>query len=190
MNKTLDDLQQFDSDFFNQEDTMVFMKQLALHYATIKHANQKRDEGTPYVEHCIRVAEAASLHGSDNEAYIIGMLHDTLEDTATTYLDLVATFGEKIADVVVILTHKEEVSFSEYLVSITNHPLALRIKLYDRLDNMESLPYCGNKEKIQKYCEETANVFLPIMSKSKYADTKECQSLLHQIEKKVEELKQ
>lgn len=61
---------------------------------------QKRKyTGEPYVSHCNAVAAA------DEATIAAAYLHDTLEDTATKYDDLVREFGTEVADLVVELTH-------------------------------------------------------------------------------------
>jgi (p)ppGpp synthase/HD superfamily hydrolase len=80
--------------------------QKALVFATEKHSGQKRRSGEQYIEHPKRVAQ---LVGDNENMICIALLHDTLEDTNTTYEELVLEsslmIGEVIADGVKALTN-------------------------------------------------------------------------------------
>ena len=64
------------------------------------HGNQKRQSGEPYIIHPYAVAEILISIRMDVDTVIAGLLHDTLEDTSTTYEDLVERFGQTVADLV------------------------------------------------------------------------------------------
>lgn len=88
-------------------DTRV---QTAISYATRAHHGQTRADGlTPYIAHPLRVAYV--LHHrfgvEDTNAYIAALLHDTIEDTKTTYDVLADHFGEAVARMVAVLTKDE-----------------------------------------------------------------------------------
>ena len=80
----------------------------AAQFAAHKHRAQRRKdaEATPYVNHPIALAEVLHSDGGVRDAVTIAaaLLHDTLEDTDTTYDELRGAFGEEVADVVVELT--------------------------------------------------------------------------------------
>lgn len=79
----------------------------AYNFAAQKHTNQRRKnvEASPYINHPIEVADLLAQAGvKDKKVIIAGILHDTVEDTDTTYQDLVEEFGEKIADFVMECT--------------------------------------------------------------------------------------
>ena len=71
----------------------------AIEFAVEKHKGQLR-KGTnlPYIVHPLKVMSKLVEWGSSKDTIIIGILHDTLEDTNTTYEELVENFGEYIAD--------------------------------------------------------------------------------------------
>jgi len=75
--------------------------QRAVLFATEKHKTQLR-KGTniPYIVHPIGVMEILMHAGASNYAIVAGILHDTLEDTDTTYEELRKAFGKRIADIV------------------------------------------------------------------------------------------
>lgn len=110
----------------------------ALEFAATKHAGQKRRNGDNYIIHPIRVSQ--EVFTTDQK--IIALLHDTFEDTDTTYEELVDQFGENIADAVVILTHGEGVPYENYIRSIRNsgNTDAIQVKIADIADNLGDSP--------------------------------------------------
>jgi GTP diphosphokinase / guanosine-3',5'-bis(diphosphate) 3'-diphosphatase len=55
---------------------------------------------------------AEATEGSDPELVMAGLLHDTLEDTATTREELAAVFGDDVASLVVEVTDDKAVTVS------------------------------------------------------------------------------
>jgi guanosine-3',5'-bis(diphosphate) 3'-pyrophosphohydrolase len=80
----------------------------AAQFAAHKHKDQRRKDAraTPYINHPIGLAEVLHFAGSvrDPIAIAAALLHDTIEDTETTYDELRGAFGAKVADVVLELT--------------------------------------------------------------------------------------
>lgn len=77
----------------------------ALHFATIKHHGQIRKyTGAPYVSHCFAVAMQVLDWDGTEEMQAAAFLHDTLEDTKTTYAELLEQFGPAVANLVLELT--------------------------------------------------------------------------------------
>ena len=73
----------------------------ALVYATDKHDGQTvKTTGAPYILHPMQVAGIALEYGADEEQAIAALLHDVLEDTPTTYEEIQARFGTRVADIV------------------------------------------------------------------------------------------
>lgn len=120
--------------------------EFVLNYARNKHAGQYRADGvTPYIEHPIKVAEIVKkFKRSKNINAIVAasLLHDTLEDTYTSYKELQDTFGEMVASMVMEVT---TATYMPVLMGKGNYlkhkmkemsPYALVIKLADRLANL------------------------------------------------------
>ena len=84
----------------------LFMNQIlkAARFAASKHAGQRRKNAsaTPYINHPIEVAEHLACAGAvaDEEILIAALLHDTLEDTATTPAEIEGLFGPEILKLV------------------------------------------------------------------------------------------
>ena len=76
----------------------------ALEFAADKHRHQKRKdaEASPYVNHLIAVTSILAAEGSvkDEAALLAAVLHDTVEDTDTTFVELDARFGAMVAQLV------------------------------------------------------------------------------------------
>lgn len=124
-----------------------------LNFAAKKHEGQFRADGvTPYIEHPIKVAELIKKYKKSRNIDAIvaaALLHDTLEDTYTSYRELVDNFGEIVASMVMEVT---TASYMPHLVGKGNYlkhkmldmsNYSLCIKLADRLANVmdaKSLP--------------------------------------------------
>lgn len=81
----------------------------ALIFANVKHEGQKRKKlNIPYVLHPIQVFNLLRMVTDDENILVAALLHDTLEDTNTTYEELKETFGETIADIVQEVTNDND----------------------------------------------------------------------------------
>lgn len=70
----------------------------ALDFAVDMHGDQTMKGTTiPYTAHILAVASTTMLYGGDDEAAIIALLHDTLEDTDAKSEHLAERFGQNIA---------------------------------------------------------------------------------------------
>ena len=69
-------------------------------YSASKHYNQKRASGEPYLIHPLAVGEILIQLKMDADTIVAGLLHDTIEDTDTTYEELAELFGQSVADMV------------------------------------------------------------------------------------------
>ena len=104
----------------------------ALQIAAKAHEGQKDKEGLPYILHPLRVM--MSVEGE--EAQIVAVLHDVIEDTSVTADDLrQAGFSEKIIAAVLCVTHSKDDSYAEYVVRCRANPIARQVKLADLKDN-------------------------------------------------------
>jgi GTP pyrophosphokinase len=81
----------------------------ALTFAMEAHGDQTRKGGgIPYVSHLLGVASLVLEAGGDEDMAIAGLLHDTIEDTATTAEDIEARFGRRVAFIVVGCSDTDE----------------------------------------------------------------------------------
>ena len=85
----------------------------AIAFSGEKHRNQRRKdaEASPYINHPLQVAHVLASEGcvSDLKTLIAAVLHDTVEDTETTFEELVERFGKRVAGVVKELTDEKMV---------------------------------------------------------------------------------
>lgn len=169
----------------------------AFTFATEKHKGQvRRIKGEPYAEHCDRVSGIVAAYLTDlrpsqcqrnTNTLIAAILHDTLEDTETTYEELTREFGLDVAEMVLHLTNDEKEMAEAggkkfYLAKKINGLTSdeLLIKLADRLDNIADLT---NDAWSQKYADETRYIFLETLSRENL--TLEHTILLTMIEERV-----
>ncbi len=119
---------------------------LARGYALEKHKEQFRDDGvTPYTFHLAQVVEILSKVTKDPEILAAGWLHDTIEDTATGYDDLLLKFGKRIADLVLEVTHDPRVPGKPKTFSRLKTPEGIMIKFADRLSNLSDMQVWNEK---------------------------------------------
>ena len=97
-----------------ERDKMNDLITRAVIFAAEKHADQKR-KGTdiPYIFHPLEVMRLLLDMNAHPELIAAGVLHDTLEDTDTTYEELVREFGEEVADYVSCLSEDKSKAWDE-----------------------------------------------------------------------------
>lgn len=105
----------------------------ALRFAEAMHKGQVDKAGVPYIEH--PKAVASMVDGDD--AKIVALLHDTVEDTGATVDEIRSMFGDRVADAVACLTHDKSVPYLEYVANIKGNDLAREVKLADLKHNMD-----------------------------------------------------
>ena len=106
----------------------------AIIFATRKHAGQVDKAGQPYILHPLRLM----LKMKTEEQQIIAVLHDILEDTDATVVDLISLgFSPNIIDAIQALTRHEGESRIEAAWRAVRNPLAREVKLADVTDNMD-----------------------------------------------------
>lgn len=132
----------------------------ALAYANEKHKDQRRKDGTPYIYHPIRVSFLLKERGYDETHQLVGLLHDTLEDTDAT-IEEIEAFGHDVATAVVLLSKNYAKSVPEgYFEGILGNPIAKAVKTADRIDNIRDSINSGNESFMIKYLKESKQYFL------------------------------
>jgi guanosine-3',5'-bis(diphosphate) 3'-pyrophosphohydrolase len=80
----------------------------AAEFAAHKHKDQRRKDAkaSPYVNHPIALARILRVHGGVQDPAVLAaaLLHDTIEDTDTSYQELRGQFGARVADIVAEVT--------------------------------------------------------------------------------------
>ena|SRR5258706_727369 len=113
-------------------------------FASWKHRGQFRRDGvTPYVQHPkgVMVILRQEFGVTDVDTLAAGLLHDTIEDTATDYDEVCERFGKRVADLVAVLTKDKRLPEAtrerDYFAQLARAPLAARLcKIADSLYNV------------------------------------------------------
>lgn len=118
----------------------------AITYATIKHDGQKRKvDRTPYISHPYRVAMTLKAAGYENDVVIAGLLHDVVEDTDGTLVEIKNLFGEQVEELVGYATEpKKTIPWEERkqhtIDGIKNASLHAKVVVCaDKIDNLQSI---------------------------------------------------
>src|SRR5881398_118529 len=144
----------------------------AFEMAVEAHKTMRRKSGEPYILHPLAVAMICTEEiGLGVRSSICALLHDTVEDTDVRLEDIEASFGGEIARIVDGLTKISNVidvnasqqaeNFKKILLTLTDDPRVILIKLADRLHNMRTLDSM-KREKQLKISSETVYVYAPL----------------------------
>ena len=144
----------------------------AFEMAAEAHKTMRRKSGEPYITHPLAVAMICVEEiGLGVRSSICALLHDTVEDTDVTLEDIEREFGSeiariidgltKIANVVDNNTTQQAENFKKILLTLTDDPRVILIKLADRLHNMRTLDSM-KREKQLKIASETVYVYAPL----------------------------
>lgn len=144
----------------------------AFEIAAEAHETMRRKSGEPYILHPLAVAQICVEEiGLGVRSTICSLLHDTVEDTDITLEDVEREFGSEIARIVDGLTKisnvidvnasKQAENFKKILLTLTDDPRVILIKLADRLHNMRTLDSM-KREKQLKIASETVYVYAPL----------------------------
>ena len=144
----------------------------AFEMAVEAHKTMRRKSGEPYILHPLAVAKICVEEiGLGVRSTICSLLHDTVEDTDISLEDVEREFGQEIARIVDGLTKISNVidingsqqaeNFKKILMTLTDDPRVILIKLADRLHNMRTLESM-KREKQLKISSETVYVYAPL----------------------------
>src|ERR1700722_8354988 len=144
----------------------------AFEMAAEAHKPMRRKSGEAYILHPLAVARICSEEiGLGVRSTICALLHDTVEDTDITLEDIEREFSSEIARIVDGLTKISNVvdvnasrqaeNFKKILLTLTDDPRVILIKLADRLHNMRTLDSM-KREKQLKISSETVYVYAPL----------------------------
>ena len=149
-----------------------------------RHRPQKRASGEPYILHPIEVSTILASYRLDPPTIIASLLHDTVEDTQTTFEELEELFGSEVrllVDGVTKLTAisarqgrdsptppSKQMAAAENLrkifLAMTKDLRVILIKLADRLHNLRTLENL-RPDKQKRIASETLEIFTPIASR-------------------------
>jgi GTP diphosphokinase / guanosine-3',5'-bis(diphosphate) 3'-diphosphatase len=144
----------------------------AIDFSMLAHKNQFRRSGMPYAEHPFEVAKLLADLNMDSVTIAAGLLHDVVEDTGHSTLEIKDKFGEDVAFLVESVTKisaiksksradQQAETFRKMLISMAKDIRVIMIKFADRLHNMRTLSYMQDERK-KAIAAETLEVYAPL----------------------------
>lgn len=142
-------------------------------FSAMKHKDQVRASGEPYLVHPLSVAEILAEMRMDVETVSSGLLHDVIEDTLVSPEEIARLFGPQVAHIVDGVTKisnlgkkmsKEQAqaeNLRKMVLAMVDDIRVVLVKLADRLHNMRTLEYL-KPEKRLRISQETLEVYAPI----------------------------
>ena len=153
--KSLDTKNLLDFDLINK----------AIYWAKKYHGDQKRKSGEAYYTHPLEVAYMISEYKLKTDLIVASILHDIIEDTEVTAKMIHNAFGQRIAEMVDMLTRDRPDGTKLTIEEVINNAYkkadkeVLLIKLIDRLHNIQTIGSLSAK-KIEKTITETLANFI------------------------------
>src|ERR1700746_2323457 len=153
-----------------QDDLTIVKK--AYDYSLKNHEGQSRASGEPYLFHPLEVALVLAELKMDAVPVAAGLLHDSVEDTSVTIVDIRKEFGEQVAHIVEGVTKISKIDFAtreeqqaenlrKMMLAMVDDIRVILIKLADRLHNMRTLEHL-QPDRQQKIASETLEIYAPI----------------------------
>lgn len=156
-------------------DARLDIVEKAYHFADRHHQGQMRSSGEPYIIHPTEVAYTLAQLKMDIASIAAALLHDTLEDTSATPLEIEKEFGKDILELVEGVTklskmtfrtteEKQAENFRKMVLAMSKDIRVILVKLSDRLNNMRTLEHLApHKQKI--IATETLDIYAPIANR-------------------------
>lgn len=168
---SIDDLIQKVSNYDDNKEDLKLIRE-AYEYAQKKHFSQKRITGDEYITHPLNVAWILTDVKADGKAISAALLHDTIEDSDSTFEEISNLFGEDVATIVDGVTKINRLNFTsdseqmaanqrKILVGLSSDVRVLIVKLADRLHNMRTL-YVLSEAKQKRKAKETLEILTPV----------------------------
>jgi GTP diphosphokinase / guanosine-3',5'-bis(diphosphate) 3'-diphosphatase len=163
-----------------KDDPVLFVR--AYELAAKAHEGQIRNSGEAYISHPLAVATILAGLGLDDVTVAAALLHDAVEDTGVTLVELDASFGPDVAAIVDGVTKLDRVRFDskeaqqaatmrKMLVAMAKDPRVLLIKLADRLHNMRTIAAMP-EWKQKRTAQETLDIYAPLAHRFGVQDIK------------------
>jgi len=141
-------------------------------YGREMHAGQFRHSGDEYFSHPVAVAAILTEQQLDDATIITALLHDTIEDTRSTYKEISDRFGPEIAELVDGVTKltnlqlhstetKQAENFRKLFMAMSKDLRVILVKLSDRLHNMRTIKSMRPEKQVGK-ARETMDIYAPL----------------------------
>ncbi|PPR78633.1 MAG: GTP pyrophosphokinase rsh [Alphaproteobacteria bacterium MarineAlpha2_Bin1] len=160
--------------------------QKAYKFSMSAHESQVRESGDPYFIHPLEVAGIIVDMKLDSATIATALLHDTVEDTLATIVQIEENFGKEVARLVDGVTklsqlklgsvnekNKEAENFRKLLLAMSNDLRVLLVKLADRLHNMRTLSFISSEKKRRRIATETMEIYAPLAGRIGMHEIKE-----------------
>ncbi len=170
------ELKEYLSDYFSKAD--MVQSQAALEYAIVKHRDQVRKEGIPYIIHPMVMAKHALMLGlTEDDLVAVVLLHDVCEDCGVEPEGL--PVNENVRQGVYYMTCKKQEGETKaqakerYYTQMAASREACIVKVLDRCHNVSSMAQAFSPRGMQAYIMETRQYILPILEQNieKYPET-------------------
>jgi (p)ppGpp synthase/HD superfamily hydrolase len=123
--------------------------QAAVLYATEQHGSQARKgTQTPYLVHPLSVCKLLLRYNSSTDLAIAGVLHDVIEDTPATAIEVAERFGGRVAELVVHASEPDKGADWRTRKQRTVDSAAqcqdmelIALKCADKLDNLQDIRF-------------------------------------------------
>ena len=134
------------------------------------HTGQLRKSGEEYITHPVAVAAILAEFGLNEAVLIAALLHDTVEDTSYSLVQLRKDFGEEIALLVDGVTKLDKLTYGptaeaetvrKMIVAMSRDIRVLLIKLADRLHNARTWKFVS-PESAERKARETLDIYAPL----------------------------
>ena len=156
---------------YNPRTNEALIRQ-AYDYGRRMHEGQFRHSGEAYFSHPVAVAAILTEMRLDDATIATALLHDTIEDTRSTWGDVAQLFGREIADLVDGVTKltnlqlsgthsKQAENFRKLFMAMSRDLRVILVKLADRLHNMRTIKSMRPDKQVQK-ARETMDIFAPL----------------------------
>jgi GTP pyrophosphokinase len=140
------------------------------------HQNQKRADGTPYIQHCLATAKTLTKIGMDTRTIAAGLMHDVPEDTNITLSTIKKEFDADIAFMIEGITKLGKIklhstpedykleNWRRMFLAMGSDIRTVIIKLADRLHNMQTLDNLPKNKRL-RIANETMEIYVPIANR-------------------------
>ncbi len=168
-----DDILEKVSASYPEKDLLLLRKGYV--FAAQAHKGQVRRSGEPYLSHSLEVANMLVEMKMDKTTVAAGLLHDVLEDTDVTSVELLRSFGKEITHLVEGVTKISRVqesspqtrqaeSIRKIILAMTDDLRVIFIKLADRIHNLKTLKFLP-EDKQKQIATETLEIYAPIANR-------------------------